>query len=293
VGVSPGMGAQVGRIFKAVILSTGCLGTVPEHLGRRSVREMAPATAADGCHRRKGKTMAVDRATRNELADAIEQWLQGKMATTAVSEKVWEIAKRTDDKGRQQDRLLQHVVHSWLLYQKLQDGDRLIINKAEWKHICEEVAGLQSDLESPEFRPLEPASDWQISIFTIWIVAVVVAMVLAYARIGPLGLLIWAIGPIPYLLWYGWKARHQGKPDGPSFLAQSDYPRFREVQQSMAFVPFDVERFKPTRTYLRQRRKEIALTAMPAAILIIAGWALWPTSVYSNLHRQGNETSGI
>jgi hypothetical protein len=228
--------------------------------------------------------MAVDRAKRNDLAHCILQWMEKTASAEAIEKRASESLENDAAKNTAPDPLLRAACGWWKVRYKNWDNENMILSYGDWEELCDLVTALRSDLEGEEDRGVEPASIKQLAIFSVWTTAVVSATFFACILFGPLGLLTWAFGPIPYLFWWWLKRQARTDERGPRFVKEADHDRFLILRKQAVFPRYDPQRFRPTKAFVRARRKNVAVSVLPVVIFAAVALVLWPLQIESNLH---------
>jgi hypothetical protein len=234
--------------------------------------------------------MPLDRQSRNELADILTQWLHGNVGGSDVVKKIDEILDRNPPAGPE-DWLLGHAcVHCRLSFTKHWDDGRIIVSQPEWNVLCDTVVALRSDLEAATVVNKHSIPRWIM--FCLWTTIVVGTSLWAIANHHVWGYLVWCLGPLPYLIW-ALCAWGFAKPRlGPSYLHENDSVRFQALRKTMVFPPYDAARFKPSSAYVRDKRKQVIISAFPVLVLFGVFVLLWPFQVAYNLTRHEQQSQG-
>jgi hypothetical protein len=235
--------------------------------------------------------MPVDRGRRDELACCILQWMEKKAPARLVHEYLEGFIDRPMSKEADRDIILHDAAFWWLIRGKLRDGENVLLTTDSWEDLCDLVTALKSDLEGVEVKAPEKPSLLQYATLAVWSAAVLAATILLTAWGSPWGILLWVMGPIPYLLWWWMGRPTKIRTKWPSCVKANDREAFCALRNKATFPAYDPERFKPTKEWRRRRRWKIAVTAPLVGILVVPVVMLWPIQISANLHRKPKQES--
>jgi hypothetical protein len=227
--------------------------------------------------------MPVDRVNRDALAKALTQWIHAEISAAVVTD-IAAALKNSQITAAKDDRLLGFVAFMWLLKQKGMDGDHLVLlSESGWEDICDYAITLHTDFEMPEEEPEKPAPLARRAMVMVWAILTLVATAWMTYRFGRWGLLTWAIGPIPYILWLGNKWLRRRKRPRAGYLSRSDRLQIQKLRQATPLPPFDPRRFAPSLGYKLKSLATITLGAILVFAISPLVVVTWPMQVSANL----------